>query len=650
MTERPTTPQTRKAINPLLRWLWDLLSLYSTEEVKVSTTFHEQVQDVKDILLSDVSGMVNSLLDFGINAATVDYTIESNNDTLSSVVEKWFADINNSLLGRIPTGIKALSKEYYRERWKNSSLIVLRTLWEDVEIDGNKLSLPTKMWFVDGENIKIETNEDGLRVIGEEQYRLKLTEKKSKPIPASDDELIFVQKPFDSWSKLYPIPFLIQRGLWRNLKNYELINKKSEKIVGKALEYLMLLKKGSERLALEGKPEYTYNEKDLTDVKENLKGMIKRSKSEAGVPTYVTNFDTEIEHLIPEYNRILNDSLYANVQKRLLAGLGLVEIVDGVASTRREGVLNPRPFIREIETGINDFISLLEDVMKVIVARNKKLHPKFFADNTDIQLHYTPVKDFISDSIRDHLRSMYDRGVLSKETYGEIMGIDIDVEVKRRKQEKKEKLEDIMYPPVIQNQEQFPDNNTNLPIKTENQPEKKQGPESKNFKGTVLFGAICKKCNKEFDYQNTPEAHMGQTKCPSCGEMLTDEDIDFSRVYEEAPYKQTSDLPDSVKVLPSEAQSLWMRVFNQSYPKGEDYARKVAWYVVKKSFKKSGDKWIKKGNVDLDELEKIIISIIEKQNPEHSTVDVMKDLLDIELKQLQTKVARKILEEENEDI
>jgi hypothetical protein len=323
-------PQDRKSLNPLISWLWQILSLYSTEEIKIPSSYQDKVFEVKDILRSDTSGIVNSVLDFGINCATVDYTIESNNEQLTQLITDWFKNINLMLIGRVPTGIKALSKEYYRERWKNSSLIVLRTLWENK--DG--LNLPTKMWFVDGINIEIENGND-TRVIGEEQYFLKInnSKKDNKLLPTSKNELIFIQKPFDSWSELYSNPFVIQRGLYKNLKLFDLINKKAERIVGKALEYLMLLKKGTENLTLKGLAEYTYSKEDLQSIKTDLKKMISDSKTEAGTPIYTTGFDTEIEHIIPEYARILQREIYTTVEKRLLAGLGLIDIVEGTSSS-----------------------------------------------------------------------------------------------------------------------------------------------------------------------------------------------------------------------------------------------------------------------------------------------------------------------------
>lgn len=471
----------KRRLNPALAWLWDMMSFYVSDEIKIPSSFPEQVYEVKEVLKSDSSGIVNSMLDFAIQSALVNYTIETDNDNFTSLIEEWFKKINYSLLGKIPTGLTPLAREYFRERWKNSSLLVLRTVWENVKIDNDTMYLPTKMWFVDGQNIEINDVSE-TRIIGTEKYFIKIDEKTKKEIPSNKDEYLFVQKPFDSWSSIYPIPFLIQRGLYKNLKLFDLLSKKGEKFVSKALEYMLMMKKGSEQLALHGGSEYTYSEDDLKKVKDDFKTMINNNKTEAGMPLYVTNFDTSFENITPEYAKVLSTEAYSTIEKRLLAGLGLVEIVEGVASTRREGILNPKPFIGEVESGIEGFISLLSDVSMLIKQKNVSKHPKYFGNT--LQLHYTPIKAFVSDNLRDHLRSCYDRGILSKQTYAEVVGqVDFDIEVTRRSSEKNNKIEEILYPPVITNQEQ----NTNKQIDNvnkENVPSDKKGLEAKNYKGT----------------------------------------------------------------------------------------------------------------------------------------------------------------------
>ena len=470
-------------LNPLLKWLWDILSFYSVEEIKIAKHFRDKVRDVKEVLRSDVSGLVNTVLDFMVNCAVAKYTIETESSELNSIINNWLKTINYDLLGRVPIGIEALSKEYYRERWKSSSLIVLRTKWDTKTINGSDFYLPTKMWFVDGENIEIENPDKNIRIIGKEKYFLKLSEKTKKYLPESDDEKIFVQKPFDSWTEIYSNPFVLQRGLWKNLKFYDLVNKKGEKIVGKAIEYLLLLKKGTEQLALKGSPEFIYSEEDLKKLKEGFKDLIQTSKTQEGTPTYATNFDTEIEHIIPEYSRILSAAIYENIEKRILAGLGLIDIVEGAGSTRRESVLNPKPFITEVEAGIRDFISLLSDVITTIKIENSSKHPKYL--NQDIELHAPPVKQFVTDNLRDHFRSLYDRGLLSKETYMEVVGdFDIDIEVKKREKEIEDDLDVTMYPPIIQNQEGNGTDSREMK-NVEAVPTDKKGPEAKNYKSSL---------------------------------------------------------------------------------------------------------------------------------------------------------------------
>lgn len=458
--------------NPLLKWVWEFMSLLSSKQITIPSNHRDKVLAVKNLLDNDYSGLVNSVLDFAVNAALVEYTIDTQNNNLSNKLNNWLNEINSDLRGQVPTGLKSLASQYFRERWKGSSLLVLRTIWEKKD----DLTLPTKMWFIDGENIKVEDNNEN-RVIGNEKYSLYIADNKYKKLPTSKEELIFVQKPFSSWSDLSPTPFIIQRGIYQNLKLMELVMTKGENFLAKALEYMLVMKKGTEGLAKEGKAEFTYDEKDLKKVKEDFQTLVSEMKTVDGVPSYVTNFDTSLEHLVPNYEAILKESLYNPIERRLLAGLGLVDIVQGVSSTRRESTLNPKPFITEVEKGIVDFQTLLYDVVYTIVEKNKIEHPKYFS--SDLKINTSQIKSFIDDSLRNHLRSMYDRGVISKQSYTEIVGdVSFEIEVSRREQETKDKLDDIMFPPVVTNQE---GTGFDTPTK-DNVPTDKLGVEKKNFK------------------------------------------------------------------------------------------------------------------------------------------------------------------------
>jgi len=676
-----------------LRWLLDMVDYFSRDTITIPSGYRDKVIASKDLLKNDVSGIVNTLLDFAIaSAIDVDYRIETNNANLDTLLNNWLEDINSGLRGKIPTGLAALAKEYFRERWKGSSFLLLRTFWENV--DG--YTLPTKMYFVDGEDILIEADEETV-TIGEEQYRLRLSKTKSRRIPSKKSEEIFVQRPYQSWGTDYPTPYLLFRGLFQNMKFLQELEKKGEMVVGKALEYLLTLKKGTENLARENIAVYDKN--DLDTVKEDFQKIIADRKTEKGIPTYVTNFDTVIEHLIPDYERVLKASLYGPIEKRILAGVGFVDIVQGTTSTRREAVLNPKPYIGEIRSGIADFKDLLKDILVTVIEKNKGKHKKYFADSKIKEIRVSPVKIFLSDDAKSLLRSIYDRGGLSKQTFVEIVGdVDYTMEVERRKNESKRNEMKTMYPPVIMNQEQ-----TISPLENEDIdetvdktiPDDRTGPESKNFDQQSLEETQCSYCGEVFDFESQLEVSVGVVQCPGCGKQLDRNEVIYSfkpevtenyirirqkspdifqknsfriitlsksrgikaiigrlkgetkttiqsylfdkkkwniksaevwvkkhrgaidraieevalildeafkedeylvsnKEFEQAPYRTNQDLPKSVKSLPDGAQTIWRKVFNSAYPKGEDYARRVAWTAVKNAYKKVGDRWVKK--------------------------------------------------------
>ena len=141
-----------KGMTQSLRWLGDIMALFQTEAIKIPTNYRERVTSTKKLLESDTSGLINTLLNFSISAALVDYTIETNNVYLTESLNKWLETINSDYRGKIPTGIEALAKEYFRERWKGSSNLVLRTFWTKKD----DLELPTTMFFVDGEDVVVE--------------------------------------------------------------------------------------------------------------------------------------------------------------------------------------------------------------------------------------------------------------------------------------------------------------------------------------------------------------------------------------------------------------------------------------------------------------------------------------------------------------
>jgi len=498
------------------RWIGDLLTFFSTEQIKTPTQYREKVVQTKKLLETNTSGLINTLLDFSINCALVDYTIETNNTNLTDALNKWLEDVNSKYRGSLPVGIEALAKEYFRERWKGSSNLVLRTFWE--KKDG--LDLPTTMFFVDGEDIVTERKNNKAVTLGDEKYFIRVDNNKEHnlAIPAQKNELLFIQRPYDYWGVLEPTPYLIRKGLFRNLKFLTLMSEKGEYVVGRALEYLFLIKKGTEKMAMEGRAEMVYSPDDLKQITEDFSTLLSEKKSTKGTPTYATNFDTELQHMIPDYKLAVNEAIYAPIERKILAGLGMVDIITGTGSGRREAILNPKPFIAEVKQGVDDFKTLIKDMLKTVAERNSSHNKYFGGKSIKMKVHSGTVEHFIDDKVRDHIRSMYDRGTVSIETYNTVTGagyIDHKVEVNRRKMEADDKLEDLMYPHLIDNREgqgnkdvpgvplikddpkKAPtgkkpvEENPKVPNKPKDKPaDDKSGPEKKNYKSELEDGGI----------------------------------------------------------------------------------------------------------------------------------------------------------------
>jgi cation transport regulator len=68
------------------------------------------------------------------------------------------------------------------------------------------------------------------------------------------------------------------------------------------------------------------------------------------------------------------------------------------------------------------------------------------------------------------------------------------------------------------------------------------------------------------------------------------------------PYRVNADLPASVqRHLPPHAQDIYRGAFNHAFaahagdPRQEETAHRIAWAAVKRSYVKSGDVWVPRG-------------------------------------------------------
>ena len=95
------------AVNDTQYLLNNFLSLM-LQKIYVPTDFHGRVKVVKEMQDDDVSGLVDSLTDFQVQSASVDFNIETSNDELTKTLKNWLEKINKDYNGKIPSGIKPL--------------------------------------------------------------------------------------------------------------------------------------------------------------------------------------------------------------------------------------------------------------------------------------------------------------------------------------------------------------------------------------------------------------------------------------------------------------------------------------------------------------------------------------------------------------
>ena len=544
-------------------------------KITVPTNYHERVIAVKTMLEDDVSGLVDSLTDFMVDSASVNYTVETDNPKVTQILKKWLDNINAGYKGQIPRGIDALAEEYSKERWKSSSFPILKiSEWDTV--DG--ISVPTKMFFVDGESIRAEDKNAKEQTKTLFSYDYYLGKGGEDPLKKG----VIITKPYGRWFDKYPNPYLIKRGVYHNWKIVQSLKNKQTEILDRVIPYLLLVKKGSEGLEREGK---TYSDEQLKTIGNQLQELLTNMKTIDGTPTRTTNFDEELKHLIPDLEVIFKRELFTVAERGILSGLGFIDVVEATSTSRRESILNPKAFIEETKKGVKDFKRhIINELVARIIEENQKEHRKLMSEKINYYIVSSPVKGFMTDAFKNHLRLQWERGQLSNQTYCELVGeVEFRTEVARREKEAKDGTEITMYPHQTQNNE-----------KDESFEEIKR--QQKFYKE-----------EKDTDKNGNP---IPQDK-------LTDKDkYDIGKL-ETAPYTRISELPASIrKVLSPSLQNVFLRVWNKAYKqyKNETRAFRVAWSVIRRIGRKGKDgKWHRKNTKGKrTNLTKSMIEDIEK--------------------------------------
>jgi len=523
----------------------NILSL--KKSIRVPTGFIGKVRKIDQLLENDQTGIVRPLIDYMVDAASVNIELETKNPTLNAILKKWQTGILNQNVNiDIPGGLDPLSEQYFRERWR-SSFIGVKVVFEPIDFGQlGKFELPTKMWLVDGTSLKVKNDKGALN---SKEYFIKINQDDEKPFKSEKGSMVIIRKPYNMWYDDFPSPFLANRGVLFNALLKSAITEKQSELVEALIPYLLKLSAGSDRLAqLNQLPK----EQDLTALKNQIVDKLDNCNNHHDVKNLIAAFsyDTNLEHIIPDLTKALDPSIKESVNKDILSGMGMIEI-ESLSDNRKDSILNPKVLITEVEDALKDWTELLKSVMVETINRNKSDHPKIA--NNEIKVIPGVIKSFLTDKMRDLIKNYSARGLLSIQTSIECgAGFNSDVESNRRIREKEAGWEELFYPRVIQNQEQH---------------------------------------DKVKDFENVPDDRTPGTPEANDFDMAKPKKKKKSK-----KYKKAEEI--IVEILPKDAQNLWLSVYNnlQDLNDNKKENENEAWAKVKEFYGKVEGKkvWEKK--------------------------------------------------------
>jgi len=535
--ENPTTGE-------FILWILGL----ALEKITVPTDYHTQCQSIEKMLVDDSSGLINSLLDFAIESASVNYEIITGSNELNNILKEWLKNINKNYYGLVPKGVQALAEEANRERFKGSSFLALKmTKWEKI----GGIKFPVNAFFVNGGSI-YATEKKGIngnkRLINYDYY---LDKALKQPLGNG----VIIQRPFTRWYKKYPVPYLFQRGVYHNWKLMDVLKSKQGQLLDQVIPLITQMLKGNSDWISDGKQSVPTPE-DLNKKADEFKKKYDEIKK-SSIPKALLEFsppDEEWKHIVPDITKMFAREIPASIEKNILAGLGFIDAMEAVtSSSRRESILNPQAFVSGVKKAVEDFGKILEHLLDAIIDVNDG-RTKYVSELKKAIITHDVVQPFMTDKFKQKMTNLYDRGNLSKETYTEIVGdVNFELEKYRRTKELEDGVEILMYPHLKDNRE------------------KDETPEE------ILHREDNKP--KDVDVNGNP--------IPP--DKIEDNlDYDYSKlVTTEAPFKNVKELEKKipgVKKLSPGLKKDFLKIFNNAYNHYHDDVKAIqtAWSIIKK--------------------------------------------------------------------
>ncbi len=435
------------------------LAFSTRGNIAVSKNFRGQVSQINKILKNDTTAMISSILGYMVEAGTVEINFDTPNTNMNTALTNWKKNVNMGLNIDIPRGLRSFTEQYMRERW-TSSFIVIRIDWE--KVDG--FTVPKLMYVMDGASIYAQNND---KLLDKTKYSLgKMNDKETNAFKNTENTTYIIRKPGNQWYDLYPTPYLTRKGaIYHALFKNKMLERQAE-IINTAFPYQFFIKMGTENMLNKNQRPTKEQMKATLDQFKKIKTDYDEQQLSKGLAGAFPA-DVKFEELMPDYLKVLDEKILKATDKNILGAMGMIEL-KGFSQNREESILNPKVLMEEVNDAVLDYTELIEEVVELMKIKNASKYGM-----GDVSVSPGVIETFVSDNMRNMVRSWYDRGLISQEDSLEsTTALNYKTQVIKRKDEKKNNIELLMEPRAIQKLE----SNDNVP-----DDKKKGSPESKNY-------------------------------------------------------------------------------------------------------------------------------------------------------------------------
>ena len=429
-------------------------SLDYLRDIKDYSSYEKDIYKQIDICrkLYTYEGIVGTAIDILVDLSFSEIKIFNiKNKKAKSLIDYWLEEINSENLN-ISKGINPLNRSIAFEYYLTSN-VFLYSKWSNHSVPdlGGKFRLPMSVMTIDPKIIEIP--QESVQ-FGAKSIRLDISKIFSSSLMTREQEKKFLQS--------LPVKFknnLAKNGNYITLDQYNTyhIKRRGSMYAGWGIPYLSrsfsaIASKRRLRALDDSTIEGIINsitifkigDKDLPKTWEpgRLNAFANLIKNPQASVTAVWGFDVDYIHISPNGEVLNFGDRYKDCNTDISHALGIpMAIITGSGEKAGDVWASILFLIERLEAFREEYKSFVEDEVSKIMKENgfSKEKPKVRFIKPKIN----------KEDIQNIVLAYYDRGLISKESALEQIGVSIDEEVTKREREKSEKIDKILQRPEV---------------------------------------------------------------------------------------------------------------------------------------------------------------------------------------------------------